>query len=152
MCFRLHKVQKLAKQTDGVKVGTLSTPGPCVPRWAHLGRNLHTAVTGPVLFRVCHTLTRTRLKRPPVLLPSRLPAEVSCISAERQLYPAAQDKIREAMPHAPFSHASHSPAQTCRPSHRCHLLAARHASFLVFPAPTLPPRTLLSKGSHSNRV
>lgn len=46
--------------------------------------------------------------------------------------------------HAPFSHASHSPEQTCWMSHRCQLLTAHQASFLVFPAPTLPPCTLFS--------
>ena len=137
MCFHLHKVKKLAKQTDGVKVRTL-----CVSRWVHSGRNHHAV----------HTSIRIRLKRPHcfslVVFPLKSPA-----SRRTAALTAAQDKIREAM--APRSLLS------CLTQSSADLLAisplppARCPSGLLLGLSSAHPPSLnsvLHKGSHSNRV
>lgn len=90
------------------------------------------------LLCVCHTSVCIKSERPPT--------QVSLVVFPPSLLHLSRTAAHPGghAHHAPFSHASHSPAQTCWTPHRCHPLAARQASFLVFPAPTLPPRTLFS--------
>ena len=152
-CFCFHKVQKLAKQTDGVKVRTLATPGACVSRWVHSGRNGHAVRSQSVHSPVCVShisIYKVRNTTDPGLLPSRLPSEVSCISVEQQLIPQCRTSGRPRPPCAFLSRltqfranlldASPLPPARCPPGLLPGLSCAHPPS----------PHSVLHNGSHSN--